>query len=49
MIEEELGEEADRIIRLYLVGFGKCLGKHETDLILLKVGDIRMLLVQQGG
>ena len=49
MIEEELSEEADGVIRLHLEGFGQGLGEHEADLILLQVCDIRVLLVKQGG
>ena len=46
MIEEELGEEVDGVIRLSLVGLREGLGKDEANLVLLKVGDVRVLLVQ---
>ena len=46
MVEKEFGEETDRVVRLDLEGLGQGLTEDEADLVLLQVGNVRMLLVQ---
>ena len=48
MIEEELSKEADGVVWLNLVGLRESLRQDEADLILLQVGNVRVLLVQDG-
>ena len=45
MVEQELCEKVNRIIRLDLIGLRECLADDETNLVLLEVADVAVLLV----
>jgi hypothetical protein len=46
VVQEEFREEIDWVVRLGLVGLGEGLGKDETDLVLLQVGNVTVLFVK---